>query len=504
MNALQIKCYLLPECEQLVADLIAKSNEIRRFVLAQGLSGGVYEQLLAKIRSSFGSLVKDGDQIKTYYLDEENEFVCFSTDSELQYAVDLQTAIKMSSKPYETSQNLTNGLFKVFVVVREKPTTNSKQEQEQSDLHPGVVCDGCEKDIFGIRYKCMMCPDYDLCRDCREKGIHPEHTFIPITKPARRCMFPGKHRGFHGHGWKHRFNHYHQHHHQQQQQEQQQNGQAAGSACGSRHHNPLQDTLNNFLPFIANSIPIVNDPEQLKSVGEYLKQFFDPFGIDVSYYVDNINNMRSTGASTSTTQDATTASAAAKASEETKTAESQPAENLMETTSDLEKTLGSEILVPSSPEKSSPEIASTSSITVTPLVPSAPVKQDLIDLKTKEETETMSEINTSPFEMAANALKNVIQKSQTNEEQNDNMTSGAMGTSSTTTTSTTSVKTTTRNDDEDGFNLVDIEKELKFINCIEQLRSMGYNDDAGWLTRLVIAKEGNINAVLDSMHPLKY
>lgn len=53
------------------------------------------------------------------------------------------------------------------------------------------------------------------------------------------------------------------------------------------------------MPHIASSIPMVYNQEQLKNVGEYLKQFLDPFGIDVSYYVDNLAGAASATSSTS-------------------------------------------------------------------------------------------------------------------------------------------------------------------------------------------------------------
>lgn len=52
------------------------------------------------------------------------------------------------------------------------------------------------------------------------------------------------------------------------------------------------------MPHIASSIPTVYNQEQLKNVGEYLKQFLDPFGIDVSYYVDSLGRNTATADST--------------------------------------------------------------------------------------------------------------------------------------------------------------------------------------------------------------
>jgi outer membrane biosynthesis protein TonB len=71
-------------------------------------------------------------------------------------------------------------------------TSNSTGASE-SDLHPGVVCDGCGGGISGIRYKCSTCPDYDLCSTCEAKsGIHePSHLFLKIAKAqfGRGCPY---------------------------------------------------------------------------------------------------------------------------------------------------------------------------------------------------------------------------------------------------------------------------------------------------------------------------
>lgn len=56
-------------------------------------------------------------------------------------------------------------------------------------LHPNVTCDGCEGPIMGTRFKCSVCPDYDLCSSCQAQGKHTEHALLPIWHPLQ-VKFP--------------------------------------------------------------------------------------------------------------------------------------------------------------------------------------------------------------------------------------------------------------------------------------------------------------------------
>jgi len=83
-----------------------------------------------------------------------------------------------SSTSTSTSTNETSPSVSVPVVEQPRPTV----------VHRGVTCDGCKTaNISGIRYKCTICCNYDLCESCKAKGdeIHPTtHAMQSINSPV--------------------------------------------------------------------------------------------------------------------------------------------------------------------------------------------------------------------------------------------------------------------------------------------------------------------------------
>ena len=50
-------------------------------------------------------------------------------------------------------------------------------------VHKGFICDGCDKGpITGIRYKCVICEDFDFCENCESTKEH-EHALLKIKRP---------------------------------------------------------------------------------------------------------------------------------------------------------------------------------------------------------------------------------------------------------------------------------------------------------------------------------
>jgi hypothetical protein len=68
---------------------------------------------------------------------------------------------------------------------------NAKESSEP--VHSNIRCDGCDQfPLVGVRYKCSVCPDYDLCSKCESKNIHPDdHPLIKLKEGPRQDIHHG-------------------------------------------------------------------------------------------------------------------------------------------------------------------------------------------------------------------------------------------------------------------------------------------------------------------------
>jgi len=74
-----------------------------------------------------------------------------------------------------------------------KEPENSKKNSSKQEpiMHYGITCDNCDETPIGIRYKCSVCADFDLCEKCEPLGVHtPDHPFLKIARPLLRKSCP--------------------------------------------------------------------------------------------------------------------------------------------------------------------------------------------------------------------------------------------------------------------------------------------------------------------------
>ncbi|TFK09627.1 cadherin-13 [Platysternon megacephalum] len=163
MAALTVKAYLLGK-EEVV-------REIRRFALEPPAR---YQDVRDKVCEIFPGLLRAGAAPGTFqmnYKDEDGDMIAFSSDEELKMAL-----------PY-----VKDGIFRIYIKekkeCRREHRSQCNQERPPNVVHPNVICDGCEGPVVGARFKCTICPDYDLCSTCEGKGIHKEHNMIMFQSP---------------------------------------------------------------------------------------------------------------------------------------------------------------------------------------------------------------------------------------------------------------------------------------------------------------------------------
>ncbi|KAH3663814.1 hypothetical protein OGAPHI_005217 [Ogataea philodendri] len=109
--------------------------------------------------------------------------------------------VNLKSLSSSISDNLTNSDFiKAFsnlidvnlskIVVKMEGTSETAPEPEMV-VHKNVHCDGCNKQIEGVRYKCLECHDFDFCSQCEENNAEavsnhlPDHQMLKIKKAER-------------------------------------------------------------------------------------------------------------------------------------------------------------------------------------------------------------------------------------------------------------------------------------------------------------------------------
>ncbi|XP_068933835.1 sequestosome-1 isoform X3 [Petaurus breviceps papuanus] len=178
MERLTVKAYLIGKEDS--------AREIRRFTIEPLEGPGRCERLLRRVAEVFPALRPTGFQ--AYYRDEDGDLIAFSSDDELSMAM----------------RYIKEDLFRIYIKEKKECKREHRehrppcaQEFPPNMVHPNVICDGCNGPVVGSRFKCTVCPDYDLCSTCEGKGLHKEHNMIVFQNPFNIHLpeVRGKHHG---------------------------------------------------------------------------------------------------------------------------------------------------------------------------------------------------------------------------------------------------------------------------------------------------------------------
>uniref|UniRef100_A0A914GXF4 B30.2/SPRY domain-containing protein n=1 Tax=Globodera rostochiensis TaxID=31243 RepID=A0A914GXF4_GLORO len=89
-------------------------------------------------------------------------------------------------KSVEVQQRNIDELHKSVAVLTAGQQKNSEptvaaSASDVKQRHPNITCDLCDGGVVGIRYKCFVCPDFDLCEPCEKTGVHGEHALCRLA-----------------------------------------------------------------------------------------------------------------------------------------------------------------------------------------------------------------------------------------------------------------------------------------------------------------------------------
>ena len=140
--------------------------EVRRFQVDKDVSTS-FPYLQQKLASVFPDISRKVFSIT--WVDTDNDIVTIATDEDLIIAL----------------TEMEGPLYRINVSVKGDMARESNNEgvNNKGEVHAGVTCDGCQRPVHGFRYKCMSCPDFDLCSGCESNGVHGEHNMLRMVKP---------------------------------------------------------------------------------------------------------------------------------------------------------------------------------------------------------------------------------------------------------------------------------------------------------------------------------
>jgi len=238
---------------------VYRINEVRRFLLESGENNRFNFQCLSNQLQRFYSGL-DPSRVQVAWKDIDGDLVVISTDLELMDAVKNLPADNQTLRLHLIEAGA-QGVAQLQLQQTEQQLGNMDIDGDPT-LHR-KACSECHGGISGIRYKCLTCPDYNLCSECTNKALHDEHPMIRIASPqdkswkpafiAAQASYPmGPHGFFHGghhHDFRKKHHHvcFHEKHHRDFHKKHHQKGRHGGYKWAKYCQDPEISTPNDTL-----------------------------------------------------------------------------------------------------------------------------------------------------------------------------------------------------------------------------------------------------------------
>ena len=140
-----------------------------------------FEELISLISKSFNKSSEEMKNYSLYYIDSDGDTVILENESD--YNLLLESLKNQSSNTIKMVFEKKQDEEKKEEKTKEKPQKKNKNENENKTIHKNTQCAECGSyPIKGTRYKCSICPNYDVCENCEKKTDH-EHSFLKLKKP---------------------------------------------------------------------------------------------------------------------------------------------------------------------------------------------------------------------------------------------------------------------------------------------------------------------------------
>jgi len=164
-----------------VALKIAYKDDLRRITVDSSIT-------LQSLLNLLAENVTKNRNIRLTYLDDEADKITLGTDLELREAIRHSLERKLTPLKLTIVDDVPNSIpASSLPVINDTPVGSVSLV-----VHEAITCSFCEFPVTGIRYKCSLCRNFDLCEECEAlEGAHPQdHPLIKIKVPLPATFQP--------------------------------------------------------------------------------------------------------------------------------------------------------------------------------------------------------------------------------------------------------------------------------------------------------------------------